>query len=77
MSRWTLEKIAYYSNKISIATWTEAIFPMYEFHVVLKPIFYREKGDNGMFNTLVPKIYNNVFVFVGLTTLRTLVNLIG
>ena len=50
------KKIDYYSNKISIVTWTEAIFPMYEFHVVLKPIFQRERGDNWMFITLVPKV---------------------
>ena len=30
---------------------------------------HREGGDNGLFATLVPKVYNNVFLFVGLITL--------
>ena len=30
---------------------------------------HREGGDNGLFATLVPKVYNDVFLFVGLTTL--------
>ena len=34
-------------------------------------IFVREGGDIGLFITLVPKFYNNVFLFLGLTTLGT------
>ena len=34
----------------------------------------RERGDNGLFITLVQKFYSNVFLFVGLTTLRNIVN---
>ena len=33
-----------------------------------------ERGGNGLFITLVPKVYNNVFLFVGLTTLGDLLN---
>ena len=33
----------------------------------------RERGDNDLFITLVPKVYNNVFLFVGLTILRTFI----
>ena len=32
-------------------------------------IKYREGGDIGLFITLVPKVYNSAFLFVGLTTL--------
>ena len=32
----------------------------------------REGGDNGLFITLVPKVYYNVFLCVGITTLGTL-----
>ena len=39
------------------------------FSYELKP---RERGDNGLFITLVPKVYNIVFLFGGLTTLETL-----
>ena len=35
---------------------------------------YRERVSNGLFITLVLKVYNNVILFVGLTTSRTLVN---
>ena len=28
-------------------------------------VFVRERGDIGIFITLVPKFYNNVFLFVG------------
>ena len=31
-----------------------------------------EEGDNRLFITLVPKVYNNVFLFLALTTLGTL-----
>ncbi len=55
-------------------------------HIILKVIFIklkirkehrerereRERGDNGWFISLFPKVYNKVFLFVGLTTLRTL-----
>ena len=34
----------------------------------------KEGGDNVMLISLVPKFYNNVFLFVDLTTLETLVN---
>ena len=34
----------------------------------------RYRGDNGLLITLVPKVFNNVFLFVGFATLRTLVN---
>ena len=33
-----------------------------------------EGGDIGLFITPVPKVYNNVFLFVGLTTLGNLTN---
>ena len=32
----------------------------------------RKKGDKGVFITLVPKVFNNVFLFAVLTTLGTL-----
>ena len=32
----------------------------------------KEKGDNGLF----PKFYNNVFLFIGLTTLETFTELL-
>ena len=35
---------------------------------------YRERVSNGLFITLVLKVFNNVFLFVGLTTSGTLVN---
>ena len=31
----------------------------------------RERGGNGLFITLVPKVYSNVFLLVGLITLGT------
>ena len=31
----------------------------------------RNNKDNGLFITLVPKFYNSVFLFIGLTTLGT------
>ena len=34
-------------------------------------VLFRESGDNGLFIILVPKVYDNVFLFVGLTTLET------
>ena len=34
----------------------------------------RERGDNGLFITLVPKVLNNLFLFVDLTTLETLLS---
>ncbi len=34
----------------------------------------RQRGDNGLLITLVPKDLNNVFLFVDLTTLGTSVN---
>ena len=34
----------------------------------------RERGDNGLFIMLVPKVFNNIFLFVGSTTLGTLVD---
>ena len=34
----------------------------------------RERGENELFITLVPKVYYNVFLLVGLTTLGTFVN---
>ncbi len=37
----------------------------------------RESEYNGLFITLIPKFYNNVFFFVGLTTFMILVKLIG
>ena len=40
----------------------------------MKSILSRERGKNGLFIALVPKFYNNLFLIVGLTTLRTLMN---
>ena len=37
-------------------------------------ISVREGGDNELFITLVPNFFNNVFLFVGLTTLETMQN---
>ncbi len=34
----------------------------------------REDLDHGLFIALVPKFYNNVFLFVGFTTLETLID---
>ncbi len=31
----------------------------------------RERVDNGLFITLVPKVFNNIFLFISLTTLGT------
>ena len=36
-------------------------------------IFCREGGDTGLFIILVPKFYNNVFLFLGLTTMGTFI----
>ena len=35
---------------------------------------HAETEGNGLFITLVPKVYTNVFLFVGLTTLQTLID---
>ena len=37
-------------------------------------ILPEKKGDNGMLLTHVPKVFNNVFLFAGLTTFGTLAN---
>ena len=36
-----------------------------------KEVLYRDRGDIGLFITLVPKFYINVILFVGLITLGT------
>ena len=36
-------------------------------------LLFRDKGDNRLFITLVPKFQDNVFLFVGLTTLGTFI----
>ena len=41
-------------------------------YILLKKI--EREGGNGLFITVVPKVLNDVFLFVGLTTLGTLVN---
>ena len=38
-------------------------------------VLSREGGDRGFFNSLVPKVFNNVFLFVGFTILTTLLEL--
>ena len=38
-----------------------------------KGYIFKEGGDNGLFIALVPKVFNNVFLFVGLTTLGFLI----
>ena len=38
---------------------------------IRKEDIFRERGDNGLFLTLVQKFYNNVFLFLDLTTLGT------
>ena len=40
---------------------------------VISLLYSREVGDIGPFITLVSKLYNNVFLFVGLTTLGTFI----
>ena len=41
---------------------------------VPRVLYIREGGDNGLFIILwSPKFYSNVFFFVGLTTLETLI----
>ena len=35
----------------------------------------REGGDIGLFILLVPKVFNNIFLFVGSTTLGTFVEI--
>ena len=48
---------------------TQCINLEYTVHVI-KVITCRNEVDNGLFITLVPKVYNNVFVFVSLTNFR-------
>ena len=47
----------------------------YTFQGQITNEIFRERGDNGLLITLVPKFYDNVFLFVDLTTFGTSVNL--
>ena len=46
-------------------------------YIFTKVFPLNERGYNGLFITIVPKVYNSGFLFVGLTTLGTSMNLIG
>ncbi len=43
----------------------------YDAMTLLNEVKFWKEGDNGLFITLVPKVLNDVFSFVGFTTLGT------
>ena len=43
------------------------------FAFTVSVIFHRERRDNGIYYTQVPKVFDNVFLFVGLTIFGTFI----